>query len=130
MIFFKFPNSDTIYSTDGNPEVKNLSFISFNEKEVLDFCGNFIEVKPSEIPEFSNLDLSISKEENEAESQKSYTEKTEKVRDFVKHHQLKKLVISRKKILNLETDNQTVALDSTFLNLCKNYPNAFVYIFQ
>jgi isochorismate synthase len=44
---------------------------------------------------------------------------------FIKENRLQKLVISRRK----KWDYQNICLTKTFLNLCKNYPNAFAYFF-
>ena len=62
------------------------------------------------------------------EEKVEYVNKIERVIDFVKKENLPKLVISRQKLV--EFDDAQLNLSQTFLNLCKTYPNAFVYLFR
>ncbi|MGA9211791.1 chorismate-binding protein [Kaistella sp.] len=129
MIYFRFPFSDQILTTDEISAQKSVGFVSFDTNEIIDFNGNIKEVSLGEFLENTiNSDALSSqligfKEEKEID----YLSKIQQVINFVKENQLSKLVISRRELLNLEI--QKVNLSQTFLNLCKAYPNAFVYFF-
>ena len=129
MIFFRFPFSKKIYTTDENSEEKPISFFSFIECETIKFNG---EIKEISINDFLNLKISTDfireelvyfKEEN----QNDYQEKLAEVIDFIKENQLSKLVISRRKLIDYK--GRKINFTQTFLNLCETYPNAFVYFF-
>ncbi len=129
MIYFKFPFSEQLYSTDKNSVKTVVQFVSYDGLDILDFQGNIIKVS---LEEFLNLEiqpklmvseLTNFKEEKEAD----YVEKIQKVIDFVKAKDLSKLVISRRKLVDFKFEK--INLSHTFLNLCKAYPNAFVYFF-
>lgn len=130
MIHFKFPFSEKILSVDENSSgEKAVSFFSFDKNEVIDFEGNIKEIS---LDEFLNNEIftnSLATEllEFDEENQTEYQKKLGNVIEFIKENQLSKLVISRRKSLNI-TDSG-INLSQTFLNLCKTYPNAFVYFF-
>lgn len=125
MLYFRFPFSDSIFTVNENSDKKTVSFVSFDETESIDFYGNIEEFFFNEniLSNQISTELLEFKEENEFE----YEAKLGKVIEFIKENQLSKLVISRRKLLNFE--GQKVNLSQTFLNLCKSYPNAFVYFF-
>ncbi|HCN12795.1 MAG TPA: hypothetical protein DIS75_10760 [Chryseobacterium sp.] len=125
MLYFRFPFSDSIFTVNENSDKKSVSFLSFDETESIDFYGNIEEFFFNE----NILSNQISTEllEFKEENQFQYEAKLGKVIEFIKENQLSKLVISRRKLLNFE--GQKVNLSQTFLNLCKSYPNAFVYFF-
>ena len=125
MLYFRFPFSDSIFTVNENSDKKTVSFLSFDETESIDFYGNIEEFFFNEniLSNQISTELLEFKEENEFE----YEAKLGKVIEFIKENQLSKLVISRRKLLNFE--GQKVNLSQTFLNLCKSYPNAFVYFF-
>jgi isochorismate synthase len=129
MIFFRFPFSEKIYTTDQISEEKPISFFSFNEYEMIDFKG---EIKEVSINDFlkQNIATDLIHEElvdfNE-ENQNDYQKKLVEVIDFIKETQLSKLVISRRKLIDFK--GTKINFTQTFLNLCKSYPNAFVYFF-
>lgn len=129
MIFFRFPFSKKIYTTDPISEEKPISFFSFNEYGTIDFKGEINEIA---INDFLNQNISTDfiheelidfKEEN----QNDYQEKLAEVIDFIKENQLTKLVISRRKLIDYK--GRKINFTQTFLNLCETYPNAFVYFF-
>ena len=125
MLYFRFPFSDSIFTVNENSDKKSVSFLSFDETESIDFYGNIEEFFFNEniLSNQISTELLEFKEENQFE----YEAKLGKVIEFIKENQLSKLVISRRKLLNFE--GQKVNLSQTFLNLCKSYPNAFVYFF-
>jgi len=53
-------------------------------------------------------------------------QKLEEVIEIIKENNLPKLVLSRRKIFN---DFTEIDLKESFNNLCRNYPNAFKYLF-
>ncbi|MBW8362249.1 MAG: chorismate-binding protein [Kaistella sp.] len=129
MLFFKFPFSENVYTTDENSPGNFVSFFSFDNLEQLDFKG---KIKEADFMEFSRMMSSADLQLNEAkyfaeESQTEYEAKLRKVIDFIKENSLSKLVISRIKIL--KSDSQTPDLATTFQNLTESYPNAFAYVF-
>ena len=125
MLYFRFPFSDSIFTVNENSDKKTVSFLSFDETESIDFYGNIEEFFFNEniLSNQISTELLEFKEENQFE----YEAKLGKVIEFIKENQLSKLVVSRRKLLNFE--GQKVNLSQTFLNLCKSYPNAFVYFF-
>jgi isochorismate synthase len=130
MVYFRFPFSEEIYSTDENSSEKVVSFFSFDQSEVLDFKGN---IKPNPLDNFLNQEihsdlLSSHLMEFREEQQSEYKKKLGEVIDFIKDNQLSKLVISRRKLVHYK--GSKINLSQTFLNLCEAYPNAFVYFFM
>ncbi|KQT17590.1 hypothetical protein ASG31_09320 [Chryseobacterium sp. Leaf404] len=128
MIYFKFPFDEKLYSTDENSEINFISFHSFNKIEKIDIKGN-IMVK--DLLELENLNLkseilSEDKTNFKVETKEEYLDKLEDVIEIIKENSLPKLVLSRRKLVN---DFNVLDLKSSFLNLCKNYPNAFRYLF-
>lgn len=124
MVLYRFPFETKFYTaldTDGVPAI---SFFPFDAGRSLAFCGPMEEIQQTELPRFSPHRLS---EINltASESKADYLTTISETIDFVKEHQLPKLVISRRKKLYY----QSVDLSATFLNLCEAYPNAFVYVF-
>ena len=125
MLYFRFPFSDSIFTVNENSDKKTVSFVSFDETESIDFYGNIEEFFFNEniLSNQISTELLEFKEENQFE----YEAKLGKVIEFIKENQLSKLVISRRKVFDFE--EKKINLSQTFLNLCKSYPNAFVYFF-
>lgn len=129
MIFFRFPFSEIIYTTDETSASDAVSFLSFDRSEKLDFKGNIKEISINDFlnHEIFNDDLGTELLGFEEESSTGYQEKLVKVIDFIKDNQLSKLVISRRKLVQF--NDSKLSLSQTFLNLCETYKNAFVYFF-
>ncbi|UBB89603.1 chorismate-binding protein [Candidatus Kaistella beijingensis] len=125
MLYFRFPFSDSIFTVNENSDKKSVSFLSFDETESIDFYGNIEEFFFNEniLSNQISTELLEFKEENQFE----YEAKLGKVIEFIKENQLSKLVVSRRKVFDF--DEKKINLSQTFLNLCKSYPNAFVYFF-
>lgn len=128
MIYFKFPFDEKLYSTDENSNINSINFHSFNNIEKLEIKGEAIEKNQSEFDhlKISSEILPEDKTHFEAENKEEYLQKLEEVIKIIKENNLPKLVLSRRKIIK---DFTEIDLKSSFLNLCKNYPNAFKYVF-
>lgn len=128
MIYFKFPFDEKLYSTDENSNINSINFHSFNNIEKIDIAGKVIE---KNLLEFEDLQISsqiLPEDETQfiAETQKEYLQKLEEVIEIIKENNLPKLVLSRRKIFD---DFNKIDLKESFNNLCRNYPNAFKYLF-
>lgn len=129
MLYFRYPFSDQIYTTDNRVALNPVRFVSFDQQENIDFQG---DIKPISLAEFLEIEilsnLIPSKlTDFKQESEKDYLIKIQQVIDFIKENELSKLVISRRKLVDFKS--QKINLTQTFLNLCEAYPNAFVYVF-
>ena len=129
MVFFRFPFSETLLTTEQNFASQNVSFHSFDQSERIDFEGDLKEISFSDFQNLNFLSSNLSSEliDFQEEKQVEYQQKLENVIDFIKENNLSKLVISRRKLVGF--DEFSVDLNQTFLNLCQSYPNAFVYFF-
>lgn len=128
MIYFKFPFDEKLYSTDENSNINSINFHSFNNIKKIDIAGKVIE---KDLLEFENIKISsqiLPEDETQfiAETQKEYLQKLEKVIEIITENNLPKLVLSRRKIFD---DFDEIDLKESFNNLCRNYPNAFKYLF-
>lgn len=121
MIYFRLPFGKTVYTTDHSQE-NHVRFISFDGTKALDFPGKLLSVPEDQIK--INPDLKPTSKEPDI-SKDYYIETISGVIDFLKEHQLKKMVISRK----IRKDFTSIDLKQSFLNLCNTYPNAFCYVF-
>ena len=129
MVYFKFPFSENICTTDSSSTKKWVSFFSFDGSEILPFEGDIKQISQQEFlkKEINTHFLSCNLNGFEEENQNDYQEKLANVIGFIKQNNLSKLVISRRELLNY--NGLQINLTQTFLNLCKAYPNAFVYFF-
>ena len=129
MLYFRYPFSDQIYTTDNRVPLNPVRFVSFDQQENIDFQGN---IKPVSLGEFLEIEISSNLIPSKLthfkeEAEKDYLNKIQQVIDFIKENELSKLVISRRKLVDFKS--QKINLTQTFLNLCSAYPNAFVYVF-
>lgn len=129
MVFFRFPFSETLWTTEQNFASQNVSFHSFDQSERIDFEGDLKEISFSDFQNLNFLSSNLSSElfDFQEENQVEYQQKLENVIYFIKENNLSKLVISRRKLVDFEIFS--VDLNQTFLKLCQSYPNAFVYFF-
>ena len=133
MLVFKLPDSDKFFCTDNSACVSLVSFVSFDSKTVLDFKGNLCEISKEEIlnlnvsPKSKSPLLEIAKETPE-----SYAHKISQAKDFIEKNELKKLVLSRRKLLMyLDIDSEKkLSLAKSFLKFSESYPSAFCYLFE
>lgn len=129
MLYFRYPFSDQIYTTDNRVALNPVSFVSFDQQENIDFLG---DIRPVSLAEFLENEVSSNLIPSKLpafkeEAEKDYLNKIQQVIDFIKEKELSKLVISRRKLVDF--GSREINLTQTFLNLCSAYPNAFVYVF-
>ncbi|MEC5158312.1 chorismate-binding protein [Chryseobacterium sp. MP_3.2] len=129
MLYFRFPFSETILTTDFSSENTAVSFVPFDKETLLNFKGKTTEISREEFlaKPLTSSHIANTLLEFRAETADDYQNKIAEVIRFVKKNELPKLVISRKKILKY--NGLEVNLSESFLNLCKAYANAFVYVF-
>ena len=133
MLIFKLPDHDVFHTVDNASGINNVSFVSFDTKTILDFKGNLKEISRCEIETLSVLPknksslIEIGKETSE-----SYGRKISQAKDFIEKNDLKKLVLSRRKLLMyLDVDSQKkLSLTKSFLKFSDSYANAFCYLFE
>ncbi|MCG2793545.1 MAG: chorismate-binding protein [Weeksellaceae bacterium] len=132
MLIFRLPNSE-IFHTLENAQEKKVSFVSFDSKTVLDFKGSIKEIERDQIaqlnlaPKNKSSLIEIGKE-----IQESYALKIAQAKDFIEKNELRKLVLSRRKLLMyLDIDAQRkLSLTKSFLKFCDSFPTAFCYLFE
>lgn len=131
MIYFKFPFENQLYSvnsTIANSHINGVSFKAFDQLEEINFSGDIIAIDDEDfIIEHRNsaiLPQDLTGYEQETHSE--YLKKLEQVINIINDHNLPKLVLSRRKIIN---DLEKLNLKASFENLCAQYPNAFKYVF-
>lgn len=132
MLVFRLPDSEVFHTLENSSE-KNVSFVSFDSKTVLDFKGSIKEISKEDIenctvaPKNKSSLIEIGKETKE-----SYAIKIAHAKDFIEKNELKKLVLSRRKLLMyLDLDSQKkLSLPKSFLKFCDSYPSAFCYLFE
>ena len=132
MLIFKFPGNDQFFSVDHNRDV-NVSFVSFDTKTVLDFKGNIKEISKDEIEQLNIAPKSRSSFiEIGKETPESYALKISQAQNFIRKNDLKKLVLSRRKLLMYLDINsgKKLSLKKSFLKFCESYPSAFCYLFE
>lgn len=126
MIIFRLPFSEKIYSVDeksnGNFPIE---FFGFNETQKIQFEGQLITME--EDFNFNSKKLTPDNTPKKELNENEYLSQIKEVISFIKENNLQKLVFSRKKVV----DNfKEIDLFESFKNLCKSYPNAFVYLFH
>lgn len=129
MLYFRFPFGEDIFTVEEEVKGTGVSFYPFDQSDVLSFKGKLSKVTDSVL---SNLNLATDSlspiKDFQAETKAEYLKIIEQAISFIKENQLSKLVISRRKLIEFE--NQSIDLKETFTQLCKAYPNAFVYVFS
>jgi isochorismate synthase len=129
-IIFRLPFSKDIFLNDLQSNNENIGFTSFDTSVKLNFKGDFEKISAGKLlenPWFSS-DFTFNLNAIKEESENDYVKKLENVISFIKKNKVPKLVISRRKLVNL--NNQKINLSQSFLNLIKSYDNAFVYLFK
>lgn len=130
MIFFRFPFSEKIYTTNEDSGESVVSFVSFDQSQTLDFKGKIKEISSDDFLS-KNISTDFITEkliDFKEESQTDYQDKLVEVINFIKDNQLSKLVISRRKVVDYQESK--INFIQTFLNLSESYSNAFVYLFM
>lgn len=132
MLYFKLPDNDAFFTVDNTSGI-NVSFVSFDKKKTVDFKGNIEEISPEKIIEKTlNPKSKSNLSELGKETQESYAVKVKQAQDFIEKNELKKLVLSRRKLLMyIDIDSEKkLSLTKSFLKFCENYPSAFCYLFE
>lgn len=131
MLVFRLPFQKDFYTLGNNSSLHSVEFIAFDEKQKINFNGNLQKINEQQLlkNEIFSKDLPNTTVPIIEEKKENYLNKISKVIQFIKDKDLKKLVISRIKVLELN-DESNISLTKTFLNLSENYPNAFVYLFK
>jgi isochorismate synthase len=132
MLIFRLPDSEVFHTLENSQE-KQVSFVSFDTKTVLDFKGSIKEICREDIenqiisPKNKSSLIEIGKETCD-----SYAIKINQAKEFIEKNDLKKLVLSRRKLLMyLDIDSQKkLSLTKSFLKFCESYPSAFCYLFE
>lgn len=132
MLIFRLPDSEVFHTLENSLE-KQVSFVSFDSKTILDFKGSIVDMTKEEIenqivsPKNKSSLIEIGKE-----TQESYAVKISHAKDFIAKNELKKLVLSRRKLLMyLDIDSEKkLSLTKSFLKFCDSYPSAFCYLFE
>lgn len=133
MLYFRLPFSDDYYTTDDANAEALVSFVSFDKKQIIDFKGQLKKLEISDI--LANDFMPKSKSDFVdlyKETEDSYSKKINQAMDFIEENQLKKIVISKRKLLlysNISTEKK-LSLSHSFLQFCESYPNAFCYLFE
>lgn len=132
MLIFRLPDSDTFHTLETSQE-KLVSFVSFDTKTVLDFKGSITEISKDAV-EKQNISPKTKSPliETAKETLESYALKISQAKDFIEKNELKKLVLSRRKLLMyLDIDpEKKLCLAKSFLKFCDSYPAAFCYLFE
>ena len=124
MLIFRLPFDEKTYTVDVENSNSNVKFFPFEGDSQLYFKGNIVEISKEDVSRLT-FQLPDGIENFENENQNEYLQRIEKAIKVIQKNQLKKIVIARKKKIEL----QNVNLSKTFFNLCEKYPSAFVYAF-
>lgn len=127
-VVFRFPNSNDFYFiTHENKGNQFVSFHSFQLQEHCCFQSEKIEIlSEDEILKLSIQDLKPNICPVDFPDKKTYSQRIEKAKRFVIEQNLKKIVISRPKLIEFEYLN----LRHSYLQLSRSYPNTFCYLMQ
>ena len=125
MIVFKLPNTDEIYTLDQKYQDDPLSFYDFECNKAVQFHGKQTMVSEDFV---RNINFHLPDNPEfimDNESKEAYIKRIEIAKELISDHHLKKIVVARKKTVGFQNLN----FSTSFLNLCKLYPSAFVYAF-
>lgn len=132
MLIFRLPDAEVFHTLENSSE-KQVSFVSFDTKTVLDFKGSIKNITKQEIE-----DLTVSPKNKSSlieigkENCDTYAIKINQAKEFIEKNEVKKLVLSRRKLLMyLDIDSEKkLSLTKSFLKFCESYPSAFCYLFE
>ncbi len=135
MILFRFPFGDDFYTLNKDSENHAVQFFPFDEAETINFKGSIAIISEEKVisdPLFTDEINSVIPKKFQREKKDHYIQKLQEVIAFIKQNQLSKLVISRRKTVDYSviSSAKKLNLSCSFLQLCQNYPNAFVYLFH
>lgn len=121
MLVFRLPFEAEFYTTNGSSDKISVCFFSFDSDQKISFPGKIIPFEEENLQQY----LPENHLHEISESHEDYLKKIEKAISFIQENQLPKLVIARKKTVEISEMN----LVKTLQNLAKKYPSAFVYAF-
>lgn len=127
MILFSLPFQDTIFTVLPDTGTEKVSFTDFYGNLKQEFTGSFSEVTAENFMEYLDSKALKLPELNQIQgiSKADYVKKVSEIIQFIKQHQLQKLVFSRRKIISYRSCD----LRKSFDHLKLKYPNAFCYLF-
>lgn len=125
MIIFKLPYHETVYTTDNDSTDCFVNFFSFDSTQKICFNGKIFPAKNSCFGHF-DWNPTAKHSKDSFEEKEEYLERLERTIKLIKNTGIPKLVISRRKKISYSE----ICVEGTFTNLCRNYPNAFVYAFK
>ncbi len=125
MLVFKLPFEDKIFTIHELNSQKAVQFFSFDGIPEIEFSGEICEIEFNDFPNIGTRFLAFNDTEL-SENQSEYLTKIEKAKKIIQDHQLRKLVVARKKQVKI----QDLDLAKTFQNLIQKYPSAFIYFFE
>jgi len=131
ILLIKFPFDENIYTTEfsHNNEGSVVEFCSFDRKLKKIFRGNIIKITKERISSLNIISDKLVEGENHIQITKNdYLRVIDNVVDILRQEKIPKVVISRQKWIDIPS-NKNIDLGKTFLKLCIDYPNAFVYLF-
>jgi len=131
ILLIKFPSDENIYTTEFSLEHESsvVGFYSFDKKNKKLFKGKIVKITKEEIIKLNITSNNITENKNYIDvSKNDYLKSINEVINVLKHEKISKIVISRQKWINIPS-GKSVNLGETFLNLCKDYHNAFIYLF-
>ncbi|SDD87320.1 chorismate-binding protein [Riemerella columbipharyngis] len=125
---FRLPNNTEVYKIEHNQGYNTVDFFDFDGAKCFDFSGEAVEVPKHRLSELNltSQSLEANKDSDENISRKDYEDTVQKIIDFVKENNLKKMVYARKKTISFQ--DKYLDLKNTFIQLCEKYPSAFVYL--
>ncbi len=135
--FWRFPNQNQIYTTGfgrckviSNQEITAKSGFVFKPFEGIEDTVFLIPFETLNHPttckttDFIDITLQLSENQSKASEKKDYLNAFEQCMDLLQKEDLQKIVLSRTKQTNLIHEKNAL---SFFIDLTKNYQNAFVY---
>ncbi|MDL1914240.1 MAG: hypothetical protein FDW93_06945 [Bergeyella sp.] len=125
MIVFRLPDETVLYTTDHCFSHCSVRFFSFDLKAKASFSGLITPLSPKDFMETKWTTENVYSDTLK-ETKTEYLNRVLETKNYIQKHQLEKLVLARKKIVSAPQ----LDIKKTFLNLCKLYPSAFVYLFS
>jgi len=131
ILIIKFPFDKNIYTTNEssqNSEDSFVAFHTFDKKSKKIFKGELIKISEKKIKETNITVEKLEPFTYNIQNKEEYIKNIENVVNIIKEKKIPKVVISRQKRVDFPK-GETIDLGKTFLNICRDYSNAFVYLF-
>jgi len=125
---FRFPHSQEIYQLKPSALESPICLHSFNDKTELSLEGTFVEISEKQLLDLNlTTDSAKNKFSEKTPQKEEYLTQIETAIEKVKQQKLPKIVLSRRKWIS--ANEKKIDLGKTFLKLCEDYPNTFVYLY-